>query len=151
MALLPAPGGWLWSLAMPLPAGAGMLLALAALPESPRWLATRGVPAEAVLRALQRFRPAGAAVVAEAGAIAAVASAGGELGLRATLGQLAAPGPVRRKFLISWGVCTLMSLTGIDLMVMWSPDLFGRAGFGEAGERSAAVSPTTRTYHSEPQ
>ena len=32
-----------------------------------------------------------------------------------------------------------MALTGIDLMVMWSPDLFGRAGFGEAAERIAAV------------
>ncbi len=65
-------------------------------------------------------------------------SSGGELELRAALRELAAPGPVRKKFIVSWGVSTLMALTGIDLMVMWSPDLFGRAGFGEAGERIAA-------------
>ena len=42
MHLLPEPGGWVWSLAMPIPAGATLIATLYVLPESPRWLATRG-------------------------------------------------------------------------------------------------------------
>ena len=42
MQLLPEPRGWVWSLAMPIPAGATLIATLYVLPESPRWLATRG-------------------------------------------------------------------------------------------------------------
>ena len=42
MQLLPEAGGWVWSLAMPIPAGAALIATLYVLPESPRWLAIRG-------------------------------------------------------------------------------------------------------------
>jgi MFS family permease len=130
LALASANLGWrpMFAVAV-LPAlllGSGMLL----LPDTPRWLASKGRWAEAVLERIAG--PQGAAEMA---------------GIRASLEQeqhtsareLLGPG-LRSALLVAVGLALLQQLVGINTIIYYAPTIFGYAGFTSANTAILATS-----------
>ena len=124
---LSAAGLWRWMFGLGAVPGAVLLLAMLALPETPRWLAGHGRTEEA--RAVLRR-----AVATELDVEAELAllrrdltREGHELGWRGL-----AEGAVRLPLIIGVGLAILQQVTGINTVIYYAPMIFQAAGFVSA-------------------
>jgi sugar porter (SP) family MFS transporter len=112
---------------------AGMLAAgMLALPDTPRWLASKGrwAAAEAVMN-----RAAGSAAAVEMEEIRASLERDTHTAAR----EILAPG-LRRALLVGVGLAILQQLVGINTIIYYAPTIFGYAGVTSANAAITATS-----------
>ena len=116
------------------PAGL-FLVGLAFLPESPRWLVLRGF-SDAAKASIRRLRGAGADVDRELGEIRSslAASTGKKAGYAALLAPL-----VRPALIVAMGLYFLQQLSGINAVIYYAPEIFGKAGFDSGSTQRLAT------------
>jgi sugar porter (SP) family MFS transporter len=134
-ALMIGPWNWRWMLGIEAAPAALYFAALLAIPESPRWLAMRGHPEQA-LEVLARFSGVGQA---ETQLDAVVASLRRDAGLaRASIRELWQPA---MKLVMSIGVslAVLQQVTGINAVFFYAPMIFEQAGAGADASFMQAV------------
>ncbi|WP_281166910.1 sugar porter family MFS transporter [Actinopolyspora halophila] len=129
---LSSTGAWRWMLGVAVLPAAVMFLGLLRLPESPRWLLTRGRQEEA-RRVLSRTRPP-EHVESELTEIRDTIRAEGHITYRELLG------PRYRRW-ISVGVVAAGSsqLVGVNAIIYYAPTILTDAGFGDSGAILASV------------
>lgn len=130
-------GAWRWMLACGAIPAVLLLLGAWRLPESPRWLASRGRVEEmkAVLAALRRNAP-DSDLAQEADQIIQGASQGGSI---FSWRELFAAG-VRPAVVVAMGLFFLQQLSGINAVIYYAPQIFGGTGFtGTGGQLLATV------------
>ena len=125
-ALLATPYAWRWKLAVMAVPGAVFLLAMLVLPPSPRWLAARGRPDEALV----------AAARLDLGEWSALPGAPSAVGLSWSRH--------RRPILLALAVATFNQLSGINAILYYLNDIFLAAGFDAttADLQAAAIGAT---------
>ncbi|MBO3679675.1 sugar porter family MFS transporter [Streptomyces sp. NEAU-YJ-81] len=121
--LLSDSGAWRWMLAIAAVPAVGMLVGLAWLGESPRWLLTRGRIDEARRTLAKNHSPAD--VDKEVNAIVSSMAAERKFSYRDLLGQRFRPGIV-----LGIGVAAINQLVGVNAVTYYTPTLLTRAGFG---------------------
>ncbi|MEV7597067.1 sugar porter family MFS transporter [Kitasatospora sp. NPDC089797] len=126
---LQSGGAWRWVLAVGIVPAVVLLAGMAAVPESPSWLAGVGRvgPARAAAAAL------GLPPVPAEGA-AAAPEPGGATGFRAAL---AAAG--RRRVALGLGIAVLVHLTGLNTAIYYAPTILAASGFTHAGSVLGSV------------
>jgi len=131
--LLPLRGGWRFAVLLPVLPGLVLLLGMPFLPESPRWLVSRGRAREA-LAVLGSVRIEGAAeaelreIVADRDA-AQASGRGGWRELRS--------GRVSRLLAVGIGLQLMQQLTGINAFVAYGPRIFRSLGLSAAHLQTA--------------
>ena len=117
-----------------LPAGL-FLVGLAFLPESPRWLVLRGFP-DAAKASIRRLRGAGADIDGELAEIQSSLGAG--TGRNGGYAMLLAPA-VRPALIVAMGLYCLQQLSGINAVIYYAPEIFGKAGFDSGSTQRLAT------------
>lgn len=125
LAQLPGAGPerWRWMLGVEMLPAVAYLLALLAVPESPRWLAMRGRTEDA-LRVLERFSGRAQAELQEVCASLAPAK-----GRRASFAELFRPA-FRLVLTVGIVVAVLQQVTGINAIFFYAPMIFEQSGIG---------------------
>ncbi|WP_442907687.1 sugar porter family MFS transporter [Kineococcus sp. G2] len=106
-----------------------MLLLMLRLPESPRWL-VEGGRADRAREALQRVRPRGADVSGELSSIAGLVHAESEASTRGWRGLREAW--VRPALVVGCGLAVFTQLSGIEMIVYYSPTILTDSGFSDS-------------------
>ena len=119
--------GWRWMIGLAAVPAVIMLLGLIPLPESPRWLATRGKIGLAT-DILSMLRPAGESVNRE---IEEIASAN-EKERAVSWGSLFRSRGVRRGIVIGVVVAATNQLAGVNAILYYAPTMLTQAGFGDS-------------------
>lgn len=126
---------WRWMLGVAAVPGVALGIGSAFLPESPRWLIARALPAEAEA-VLARLRPSGAAA-AEARAIAELAAAEAASDIR---GWSALRIPwVRAVLIVGIGIGIVQQVTGVNSIMYYGTQILSRSGLGIQGALVANV------------
>jgi sugar porter (SP) family MFS transporter len=126
-------GGWRWMFGLAALPGALQLAGLLVLPNSPRWLVSKGRDVEA-RRVFDRLGE-GATAEAEIASIHASLAAEGSGSWR----DLLAPG-IRPALLVGVGLAVFQQVTGINTVIYYAPEIFAQAGIaGAEGELWAAL------------
>lgn len=128
---------WRWMLGVEALPALAYLLALAAVPESPRWLVMRGQHDDATA-VLTRLRGAAAAeremVSIREHIAVADAETGPQLGLRALFET-----PMRLILVIGLTIAIMQQITGINAVFFYAPMIFEQAGVGRDAAFAQAV------------
>ena len=126
--------GWRWMIGLAAAPAVVMLIGLLPLPESPRWLATKGrtSAAEAVLT---RIRPTAALVAEELASIAE--AVGREKSVSYT--SLFTSRGVRRGIVIGVVVAATNQLSGVNAILYYAPTMLKKAGFGDSSAILSSV------------
>ena len=122
---------WRWMFASAAVPSLLLLIALFAVPESPRWLAKRGL----YERAMAILARVGGTRHAQAEMEEIKASLAGESG---SVSELLAPA-VRPALLIGTVLAILGQLSGINTVIYYAPSIFLKAGFPEASSATWAA------------
>jgi sugar porter (SP) family MFS transporter len=119
-----APGNWRWMLGIGAIPGLMLGVGMAALPESPRWLAGQGRfdQAARVLRALRGRHEVEDELV---GLRRDISAEQGESSLRALLTAPRARVPL----IVGIGLAVFQQITGINTVIYYAPSIFKEAGF----------------------
>ncbi|KAL4447774.1 hypothetical protein ABPG75_004993 [Micractinium tetrahymenae] len=145
------PGTWRWMLGFAALPSAAQLAGLLLLPESPRWLASRGraAAAQAALSRLQSGATlAAVGIVADspaADSAAAAAAAGGGSGSggsRATPWRLLLTRPVLRELHVGVGLQVLQQVAGINTVMYFTPTILQLAGVPKQAALLLALVPS---------
>lgn len=123
---LAGPGGWRWMFSLAAIPAAVLALGMIPLPESPRWLMSRG-RRRAAAEVLARLRGPGSDVEGEIAEIAALPAGNRGAGWRALRGRW-----VRPALVAALGIAAFSQLTGINAIVYYAPKLLTDAGFGDS-------------------
>ncbi len=126
-ALARTDDGWRWMLGIGALPGLILLGGMLVLPESPRWLAGHGRPADAGA-ALKRLR-AGADVSAELDDLRSDIAREGRL--HARWNDLLSP-RLRIPLVIGIGLAMFQQITGINTVIYFAPEIFQSAGLSSA-------------------
>jgi sugar porter (SP) family MFS transporter len=121
---------WRWMVGIAAVPAAALGLTMIALPETPRWLAAQDREDDA-RAALARVRPEDADLDGELEQIRAVARKSETARTRGWRG-LAEPW-VRPAVVTGLGIAAFTQLSGIEMMIYYSPTLLKGLGFGESG------------------
>lgn len=126
--------GWRWMIGLAAVPAAVMLIGLLPLPESPRWLATKGrtAAAEAVLN---RIRPTAAIVKEEVAAIAEAVGRERAVSFRSLFQSRG----VRRGIVIGVVVAATNQLAGVNAILYYAPTMLKKAGFGDSSAILSSV------------
>jgi sugar porter (SP) family MFS transporter len=126
-------GGWRWMFSLAALPGALQLSGLLVLPNSPRWLVSKGRDTEA--RRVFDQLGGGAGADAEIASIHASLAAEG----RGSWRDLLKPG-IRPALLVGVGLAGFQQVTGINTVIYYAPEIFEQAGIaGAKGELWAAL------------
>jgi sugar porter (SP) family MFS transporter len=117
---------WRWSIGVAAIPAAVMLGLLLRLPESPRWLVQEGNSDEAY-RVLERGRPPGYDVEAELDEMAQLVQAENSAGTRGWTGLR--KGSVRPALILGCGISVFTQLSGIEMIIYYSPTILTDNGF----------------------
>ncbi|KAL4419136.1 hypothetical protein ABPG77_002649 [Micractinium sp. CCAP 211/92] len=134
------PGTWRWMLGIAALPSAAQLACLLLLPESPRWLASRG-RAGAAQAALSRLQPGAtlaAAGIAVDGATPAARAAGGG----ATPWRLLLTRSVLRELHVGVGLQVLQQVAGINTVMYYTPTILQLAGLPKQAALLLALVPS---------
>jgi len=123
---LAGSGGWRMMFGLAVIPAVVLVVGMAMLPESPRWLVEHG-HREAARAVLARLRRPGEDIDAELGDIAAVSRGEGRGGWR----ELRRPW-VRPALVVAIGIAAFSQLTGINAIVYYAPTVLADAGFGDS-------------------
>ncbi|GAA3735177.1 sugar porter family MFS transporter [Streptomyces tremellae] len=123
---------WRWMLAAAALPALAMLVTLPMLPESPRWLLSKGRETEA--RALLARGRASAEVEAEVAEITAAMHAENRYSFRDLLGSRFRPGIV-----LGVGVAATNQLVGVNAVTYYTPTLLTGSGFGSSAAILSSV------------
>ncbi|GAA2435104.1 sugar porter family MFS transporter [Streptomyces macrosporus] len=123
---LAGSGGWRMMFGLAVIPAVVLVVGMALLPESPRWLVEHG-RREAARAVLARLRRPGEDVDAEIEDIAAVSRGEGRGGWR----ELRRPW-VRPALVVAIGIAAFSQLTGINAIVYYAPTVLADAGFGDS-------------------
>lgn len=119
-------GHWRWMFASVLLPALLWLRGLSLLPESPRWLAARGLVPEA-LQLLERSEGKEGSVRALRDITDSIAAENG------SWKELVQPG-MRRALLVAVVLAILQQMTGVSILLVYAPSVFQSAGFNTASE-----------------
>ncbi|WP_432571424.1 sugar porter family MFS transporter [Kineococcus sp. SYSU DK005] len=113
-----------------------MLLLMLRLPESPRWL-IKADQVDRARRALERVRPRGADVAGELDEIGALVHAEGEASTSGWRGLREAW--VRPALVVGCGLAIFTQLSGIEMIVYYSPTILTDNGFSDSAALRVSV------------
>ena len=116
--------------------GVMLLVGVARLSDTPRWLVQSGRRAEAgqVIARIRGLSADDAAIGAELSAITAAAQVEGGSGWKDLWGPVARPALV-----VGMGLFFLQQLSGINAVIYFAPTVFAHAGFGDTGGQLLAT------------
>ncbi|WP_051717926.1 sugar porter family MFS transporter [Streptomyces megasporus] len=126
---LAGSGGWRTMFGLAVIPAVVLVVGMALLPESPRWLVERG-QRETARAVLARLRGPGEDVDAEIAEIEGIAAAGRD-GRRGGWRELSRPW-VRPALIVAIGIAAFSQLTGINAIVYYAPTVLADAGFGDS-------------------
>jgi sugar porter (SP) family MFS transporter len=121
---------WRWMIGVAAVPATGLFIAMFWMPETPRWYALKGRPDDA-RNALQRVRPEGADIDEEMGDIGHLTKKAGQARTKGWKGLLA--GWVRPATISGLGVAAFTQLSGIEMMIYYSPTMLAGVGFDQNG------------------
>lgn len=138
------PGTWRWMLGIAALPSVVQLAGLLLLPESPRWLASRGRRA-AAQAALSRLQPG--ATLAAAGIVAEGAASAGSGGAGSAVGggppwRLLLSRPVLRALHVGVGLQVLQQVAGINTVMYYTPTILQLAGAPKQAALLLALAPS---------